>query len=120
MNGFLGTTMINKRLIVMGGAIAMAACAVLFVIAMLPPRVGVAKANFDRIKVGMTRADVATILGPPVYGYQECDLAPWVDFWNHDDGKDACVVEYFEDGVVDTHWLRNRETMVEKIRRWLP
>ena len=105
---------------IVSGLLATAACVTLFVVAIMPARAGVTKANFGRINLGMTRAEVATILGTPVYGYQECELAPWVDYWNHDDGKDACVVEYFEGGVVDQHWLRDRETMVEKIRRWLP
>jgi hypothetical protein len=112
--------MSKTRLAIASGTLASAARAVLLVIAIMPARTGVTKANFDLVKVGMTRAEVAAILGPPVYGYQECDLAPWVDFWNHDDGKDACVVEYLDDGVVDMHWLRNRETMADRIWRYLP
>ena len=111
--------MARNRLMIASGILAIAACVVLAV-AILPARAGVTKANFNRVKIGMTRAEVTTILGPAVYGYQECELAPWVDFWNHDDGKDACVIEYFEGGVVDTHWLRDRESLIEKIRRCLP
>ena len=38
---------------------------VLLVVAMLPPRPGVTKANFDRVEVGMTKTDVEAILGEP-------------------------------------------------------
>jgi hypothetical protein len=112
--------MARNRLMIMSGIMAGAVCAALLAIAMLPARAGVSKPNIDRVKVGMARAEVAIILGPPVYGYQECELAPLVDYWNHDDGKDACIVEYFEDGVVDMHWLRDRETMIDRLRRYLP
>jgi len=44
----------RRRLILATVAVAAIACIVLGTLAMLPPRHGVTKANFDRIEEGMT------------------------------------------------------------------
>jgi hypothetical protein len=47
------------------------------VLAMLPPSPGVTKANFDRIKEGMTKAEVEEILGGPAETKTPTTVGNW-------------------------------------------
>jgi len=55
--------MTRKRLWVIAGIFVSMACLVLVTFAMLPPRPGVTKANFDRIEEGMMLEEVEAIFG---------------------------------------------------------
>ena len=56
--------MSKNRWLLLGLLLLMTACVVVVVLAyVLPPRPGVTKENFDRIEVGMTRAEVEKIFG---------------------------------------------------------
>jgi hypothetical protein len=57
--------MTKRRWVVLVGLLAVGVCLTLAVLALLPPRPGVTKANFDRIEDGMTRQEVERILGGP-------------------------------------------------------
>src|SRR5260370_20047910 len=57
--------MFKKRRVVIALLVAGIIGVVIGVLALLPARQGVTKANFDRIEIGMTRPDVEAILGPP-------------------------------------------------------
>ena len=82
------------------------------VLAMLPPRPGITKANFDRIQDGMTLAEVERIFGP-----RTRDRDP-VHIWIADDESSFAVVG-FADGAVDSKiWEDSEETFPDKIRRW--
>jgi hypothetical protein len=86
-------------------------------------RPGVTKANFDRIKEGMTRAEVEGVLG-------KCEVWPTAitvgggilsfEKWKGDDGARANLVLF--DGIVagdPKTWTPSTETITEKLCRWL-
>jgi hypothetical protein len=58
-----GAAMRKNRWLLLGLLLASIVGVVLLVLALLPPSPGVTKVNFDRIEVGMTRAEVEVILG---------------------------------------------------------
>src|ERR1035438_9324153 len=85
-------TMTKKRLLLIA-SLPLVIVVTLGVLAMLPPRPGVTKANFDRIEKGMTRAEVEQIFG----GKGEmARLHAIVDGnWGADDGSFA-ITEFLE------------------------
>jgi hypothetical protein len=54
----------KRRYLISAAVLAACICIALGVLALLPPRPGVTKANFDRIEVGMTIADVDEKFAP--------------------------------------------------------
>jgi hypothetical protein len=86
-----GTTM-KKRYLLLLAAIAIISVSVFILAVVLPTWPAVTKANFDRIKTGMTYAEVVEILGekpPSGHGW---------DVWQAADGSAAYVS--FNDGRV--------------------
>ena len=63
----------KKRLLLIVGGMAAFVGLTLGVLALLPPKPGVTKENYDRIEVGMTRGEVEQIFGGPANRFQ-----PWV------------------------------------------
>jgi hypothetical protein len=57
--------MTRKRWLLLGLLSLGIVAAVLTVLALLPPRPGVTKANFDRVEIGMNRAQVEAIFDGP-------------------------------------------------------
>jgi hypothetical protein len=89
---------------------------ILGVPAMLPPdtRPGVTKANFDRIEMGMTLAEVEEIFGREG---EPCPCPPWV-IWEASGGS-LVSIKFVDDCVLDKEWPDSKETILDKIRRWL-
>ena len=92
------------------------------VLAMLPPRPGVTKTNFDQIQEGMTKAEVEAIFG----GHPSKDFQYRVKreiytsgIWCEDNGKEVAWIEFFDGKVCDTRWGGVNESITDKIRRWL-
>lgn len=117
--------MTKKRLILIA-ALPLAIVVTFGILAMLPPRPGVTKANFDRIQHGMTKMEVEEIFGGKNTGI-------WADpkkqqvwdvviggqsFWKADDGSEA-YIDFVHDGVTEKTWEPSTETLFHKIRRWL-
>jgi hypothetical protein len=67
----------------------------LIIPALRPPRPGVTKGNFDRIEIGMTRAEVEEILGPPTEDFPRGVLALGLGIdgpiWENDRGDEAQI-----------------------------
>ena len=106
----------RKRLLVAAGTMAGLVGVVLVVVAMLMPRPGVTKADFERIQIGMTEAEVESIFGgkgQPGFGHQ----SPW-KYWTADNGSFAALI-IDEDRVDLKLWFKSNETFSDKIRRWL-
>jgi len=76
--------------------------------ALRPPRPGVTKENFDRIEIGMTRAEVEAILGPPTE-----DFAGVVAFANN--GFDGTI---WENDRADEAQIRFDENNSVKTKNW--
>jgi hypothetical protein len=106
--------MTRKRLLLIGGFLATCGCVLLLMAALMPPTPGVTKANFDRIAVGMSEAQVREILGEDcgyVVGRRICE-------WEGPDGARAVVA--FEGGSVNGKvWSPSRETYLDKLARRL-
>jgi hypothetical protein len=126
--------MTKKRLALIA-VLPLTVAVVLGVLAMLPPRPGVTKANFDRVEKRMTLSEVWEILGkdsvivPTGFAFSG-NAARWERFqeelrtktthsWSGDDGAHAEIT--FRHDVVEnkTMWIGPRETIWQKIRRWL-
>jgi hypothetical protein len=102
----------KKRLILIF-SLPLAIAVTLGVLAMLPSRSKVTKANYDRIQEGMTKAEVEEIFGPQgrlIHG--RCS------YWGAGDGSGMKI--WFEnDCVIDMQWIDSNETFLDKFRRWL-
>jgi hypothetical protein len=109
----------TKKHLLLIASLPLTIAVMLGVLALLPPRPGVTKANFDRIENRMTRAEVEEIFGGrgrPFLGDDES----WM-LWEADDGSWVTIV--FRDAcIADKHWQSwhdSHETVLAKIRRWL-
>jgi hypothetical protein len=96
--------------------------------ALQPPRPGVTKANFDRIKDGMTKDEITAIFGrepEPAYCslHASCFITGYV--WFGDDGSVAEISLECPTGRDIFHyrgsgrWTPSAESITDKIRRWL-
>ena len=108
----------HRRLLLIAGALA--ACAVtLGVLALLPARPGVTKANFDRIQDGMRIEEVDQIFGGPGLNFDGFAHHKHTTLvWQADDGSIA-FIEVEGDAVVSKRWGQSNETIMAKLRRWL-
>jgi hypothetical protein len=108
----------TKRRLLLLAALPLVIVVTLGVLAMLPPntRPGVTKANFDRIEIGMTMAEVEEILGGKGKSFDEDDKA--FMYWDADDGSLA-TIRFVDNCVPDKTWYDSDETIPDKIRRWL-
>ena len=111
----------KKRLILATVAVVAIACTVLGTLAMLPPRPGVTKVNFDRIEEGMKLEEVELILGKDswtsVDGLSESGSFR-VQTWYGADK--ACARFAFQDECVSSKtWIDSTETASEKLCRWV-
>jgi hypothetical protein len=119
----------KRRYLISAGILAACVCIALGVLALLPQRPGVTKANFDRTATRMTKIEISKLLGPP------SDLSPngtcWSELHNgklapgHErvvwGGDDGAAVFVFDEGerVVYQTWVENQQTFTDRLRRWL-
>jgi hypothetical protein len=104
--------MVTKKRILLIASLPLAIAVTLGILAMLPPRPGVTKANFDRIQEGMKRVEVEAILGQ----VKEQDLG--IDFWFGDD-QSLVMIGFSDDCVFYKQWHDSHEPLLDKIRRLL-
>jgi hypothetical protein len=113
----------KKRRLILIASLSLAIAMFLGVLAMLPERPGVTKANFDRIQDGMTPDEVKEN-----FGGRERDSA-YVDMdgfeisstgqnWIVDDHSHVNI-RFIQGRVVEKRWVVQDETLLMKIRRWL-
>jgi hypothetical protein len=111
--------MITKRRLICAGILAACVALVLVVLAALPARSGVTKANFDRIKAGMTLAEVQAVFakeGVMFHGFPS--KSERVYCWSNEDRSYALVFFDSHKDVVETaHWEESPEDIGDKIRR---
>lgn len=119
--------MATKKRLLLIAAVPLAIVVVLGVLSILPSRPGVTKANFDRIQVGMTRAQVEEIFGREgkrnrvwMRGIENTMFFVIQDEWVAEDSSAALVAFSFpDDYVIETEWHDSTETILDKIRRSL-
>ena len=87
----------------------------LAVLALLPPRARVTKANYDRIEEGMTREQVEKLLGGRGDEWIGRNVIVWFNDWDH-----AKVFICFDDRdrVVEKTW-EPPLTFLERLYDWL-
>jgi hypothetical protein len=113
--------MTMKRLAIIA-VLPLTVAVILGVLAMLPPRPGVTKANFDRIEIGMTQEDVEAILGSSELHHRGGLLSGRTAIrWNSWVGADGATVDitFLNYAVERSTWTESKETLTDKIRRWL-
>jgi hypothetical protein len=93
----------SKRWLSLGLLALGIVAAVLIVLALLPPRPGVTKENFDRIEIGMTEAEVEAIFGEAasIVGGKV-----WSEYENELVG--AATIAWDNNGRVEEVWWRGR------------
>ena len=113
----------KRYLLLSTASLAGVACVVLLVLAVLP-RNGATKANFDRIEMGMTRADVEVIFGsagepPKLMPGTIPKMSPTC--YGEQMGPGAYI--YFDEndmvGAKRWHSSEALATIVERCREWL-
>jgi hypothetical protein len=104
--------MTTKRLALLA-VLPLIIAVILGVLAMLPSGPGVTPADYNRIKAGMTLAEVEEI-----FGRKGIDRGEWGMMWRANDGS-AAMVRFSDDCVMSKRWTPPDETVGEKIRRWL-
>ena len=114
----------TKKPLLLIASLPLTIAVTLGVLAMLPPRPGVTKANFDRIEKGMTLAEVEAILGKNHSAYfvsMKLTIRPrfGTRIWSNPDESRAQIFFPSEDSVYTKRWTDSSETTVEKICRWL-
>jgi hypothetical protein len=115
----------RQRLVVrVAVVVALLACAVGLVVGSLPPRPGVTQANFDRIAIGMSRADVEKLFGGPrpekSTGYMTSSNRVG-EGW-HTAGGDTVIIVFDpwqHDRVMEKEWRPSQESLLDRLRRWL-
>jgi hypothetical protein len=118
--------MTKKSWFVLAGIMAACVCLTLAVLALLPPRPGVTRANIDRIEDGMTLAEVekilagrgpASLFGGPIHTKSSGGIRGRV--WHHPhDGTYVAVYFDRENRVIRKDW-GPPETFMQKLRRLL-
>lgn len=116
----------RRYLTVAVGLFAVAGIA-LGVLAMLPARSGVTKANFDRIEIGMTADDAERIFGCPatpelgwcVWSGRRFDEPSGGQGWIAKDRSAVAMISYQEGRIVEKAWSSLDESILKEIRRWL-
>jgi hypothetical protein len=118
----------RRRLFVIAGMLMTCVVLTLGALAMLPPRPGVTKANFNRIKKGMTKPEVSAILGKsgfPAFGVGGGGGYRITETWSANDGAQASVGFEWVMGrdevakVCSMTWRESTETPLQRVCRWL-
>jgi hypothetical protein len=108
----------KRRSLLLVGIIVAFVAVSLVVLATMATGPGVTKANFDRVEIGMTLSEVEQILGGPGVPFQGFVNQPSTLVWSHEDGAMA-FVEAKDQTVASKTWHPSRETLTDKLRRWL-
>jgi len=110
--------MTKKRCYIILGILTACVCVLWAVAAMIPPRPGVTKANFDRIHEGMTLTETKAMLGnhnglenPLRAGDRVC--------WHGEDGATIMTRFDFDNILIEKVFVKSTETFTAKLRRWL-
>jgi len=109
----------RRRILFSVSILAACVCIALGVLAMLPPRPGVTKANFDRIEKGMSRAKVREIFGEKAIMWVELTSHPetMTERWTDESAAAWIVYHFNDDAVMRMSWVEPAFT--DKLRRWL-
>ena len=103
----------RRRILLSAAVLAASVCIALGVLSLLPPRPGVTKANFDRIEVGMTLAEVEAILGEP-HPVRIDQGLQWygdrIEIYVEFAGRNTATRKVFAGSA---------ETILDKLLRWL-
>lgn len=112
----------KKRYLICTGVLAMCFVLVLVVLAMLPPRPGITKANFERIQDGMKFDEVKAIFGAPD-SFTDPSIEGWARrgqlLWVNDDRSGAAVCFDEKGKVFDKTWSDSTEGIGERLCRWI-
>jgi hypothetical protein len=115
----------TRRRLFLIASLPLAVCVVtlmLGVLAMLPARKGVTRANFDRIEIGMTLAEVEVVFGKkndPHKGNLQGDN-PENRRWDCDEGH--VIILFSQERVAGKGWWKRipvREDVLEIMDRWI-
>jgi hypothetical protein len=93
------------------------------VLALLPPRTGVTKGNFDRVEKGMTKAEVLGIFGEPPKGsalHGGLKIRHICETWSGGGGVASITFDEAHERVADTEWTYSEEPFLQRILHFLP
>ena len=114
----------KKRYLTVVGLLTAVVCVILTVLAMLPLRPGVTKANFDRLEIGMTLPEVEAILGidrgsRPILTDIMLPIGHEIEEWGGDEGF-ANIIFDERKRMVRKDWESAPLPFLERISRRLP
>lgn len=110
----------KRRYLLSAAVLAACVCLALGVLAMLPPRPGVTKANFDRVEVGMTIDEANSVFGGKWNGDVSSSNGRRIAYiWIGPDGSEAFINVSGEIVTAGKDWHPATETFSDKLRRWL-
>jgi hypothetical protein len=107
--------MTKKKRLLLIASFPLAVVLIFGVLAMLPHGPGVTKANFDRIKERMTKAEVDELFG----GKEPLERIDQGWSWQADDRSAEVYIGFAGGGVAAKFWFDINEPIIDKIRRWL-
>jgi hypothetical protein len=114
----------KRRYYAIAGLFPACFCVILALFAILPPRPGVTKANFDRIEVGMTLPEVEAILGTdrgsrPIVTDIMLPIGHEIEEWGGDEGFANIVFDEHK-RMVSKDWVSAPLSFLDRIRQRLP
>ena|ERR1700733_8122591 len=108
--------MTRKRLFIVASLIAVLIGIGMGAAALITDGPGITKAKFDRIEMGMAKAEVEEILG---------EKGKWIGeglgkfaYWKVND-QEWVGIDFVDDRLIQMEWHDSPETVLDKIRRWL-
>ena len=113
--------MATKKRLLLIASLPLSIVVIIGVLAMLPPRSGVTRDNFDKIEKGMTLADVTEIFGEKsitVVTFGNAANPGALESWQ---GPHGTIVEVYlsNDKVYEMRWMHSTGNVFDKINRWL-
>jgi hypothetical protein len=109
----------SKGLFIRAGILAACVALALAVLATLPPRAGVTKANYDRIEEGMTLAEVQELFGKAGFVFHGYPNKPALAYCWENEGRSLAILFFDENGKVveKANWAESTESIGDKMLR---
>ena len=114
--------MTKRRWLAVAGVLGIVASMTLLVLVLKPAGPGVTKANFDRIKAGMNRAEVEQLFGRPAdtsHLHGGLKIRHTVEVWHGVAGVATIISDEARGLVTDEEWSPRDENILQRVRRFL-
>lgn len=114
--------MTKRRWLAIAGVLGILACMTLLVLVLKPAGPGVTKTNFDRIKAGMSRAEVEELFGRPAdarYLHGGLKIRHTVEVWHGVEGEATIISDEARGLVAKEEWSPRDANILQRVLRLL-